>query len=156
MIDPKSGEKVGKLNAREVFDEIADAAWRTGDPGLIFIDKINESKANPVPPLGPIESTNPCGEQPLYPFDACNLGSIFLGYFVKDKKIEWDELEKVVKMAVRFWIMSLRLILILWNRLGKWSLIHAELAWELVVGPICLLNLVFLTILRRVCVWQRR
>ncbi|QLG69997.1 MAG: Ribonucleotide reductase of class II (coenzyme B12-dependent) [Candidatus Woesebacteria bacterium] len=102
LIDPKSGEKVGKLNAREVFDEIADAAWRTGDPGLIFIDKINESKANPVPPLGPIESTNPCGEQPLYPFDACNLGSIFLGYFVKDKKIEWDELEKVVKMAVRF------------------------------------------------------
>jgi len=102
LIDPKSGEKVGKLNAREVFDEIADAAWRTGDPGLIFIDKINGSKANPVPPLGPIESTNPCGEQPLYPFDACNLGSIFLGYFVKDKKIEWDELEKVVKMAVRF------------------------------------------------------
>jgi len=102
LVDPKSGEKVGKLNAREVFDEIADAAWRTGDPGLIFIDKINESKANPVPPLGPIESTNPCGEQPLYPFDACNLGSIFLGYFVKDKKIEWDELEKVVKMAVRF------------------------------------------------------
>lgn len=60
LIDPKSGEKVGKLNAREVFDEIANAAWRTGDPGLIFIDKINESKVNPVPPLGPIESTNPC------------------------------------------------------------------------------------------------
>jgi ribonucleoside-diphosphate reductase alpha chain len=102
LIDPRSGEKVGKLNAREIFNEIAEAAWRTGDPGLIFIDKINESKANPVPPLGPIESTNPCGEQPLYPFDACNLGSVFLGYFVKDKKIEWDELEKVVKTAVRF------------------------------------------------------
>jgi ribonucleoside-diphosphate reductase alpha chain len=102
LIDPKSGEKVGKLNAREVFDEIANAAWRTGDPGLIFIDKINESKVNPVPPLGPIESTNPCGEQPLYPFDACNLGSIFLGYFVEDKKIDWDKLEEVVKMSVRF------------------------------------------------------
>lgn len=102
LIDPKTGAKAGSLNAREVFDEIAEAAWRTGDPGLIFIDKINESKANPVPALGPIESTNPCGEQPLYPFDACNLGSIFLGYFVKDGKIDWDDLEKVVKTAVRF------------------------------------------------------
>lgn len=102
LVDPKSGNVVGKLNAREVFDEIAEAAWRTGDPGLIFIDKINESKANPVPALGPIESTNPCGEQPLYPFDACNLGSIFLGYFVNDKKVNWDVMEKVVKTAVRF------------------------------------------------------
>lgn len=102
LIDPKTGLKVGSLNASEVFDEIADAAWRTGDPGLVFIDRINESKANPVPGLGPIESTNPCGEQPLYSFDACNLGSIFLGYFVNDRKIDWDGIGDVVKKAVRF------------------------------------------------------
>jgi len=102
--DPRNGEVVGKLSARKVFEEIAQAAWRTGDPGLVFIDRQNESPANPVPDLGPIEATNPCGEQPLYPFDACNLGSIFLTYFVdkKRKDVDWERLKKVTKMAVRF------------------------------------------------------
>lgn len=102
LIDPRTKTVVGSLSARKIFDEIAEGAWRTGDPGMIFIDRINAGSANPVPALGPIESTNPCGEQPLYPFDACNLGSIFLGYFVKDGQIDWDELSRVARLAVRF------------------------------------------------------
>lgn len=102
LIDPRTGKAVGSLNARKVFDEIADGAWRTGDPGLIFIDRINSGSANPIPVLGPVESTNPCGEQPLYPFDACNLGSIFLGYFVKEGKVDWEELSRVARQATRF------------------------------------------------------
>ncbi len=102
LIDPHTKKPAGTLNAKKVFDEIADGAWRTGDPGLIFIDRMNEGSANPIPVLGPVESTNPCGEQPLYPFDACNLGSIFLGYFVKDKEIDWEDLSKVARMATRF------------------------------------------------------
>lgn len=106
LIDPHTKKIVGQLNARKVVDEIADGAWRTGDPGMIFIDRINSSPANPVPSLGPVESTNPCGEQPLYPFDACNLGSIFLTYFVAEnngqKTVDWEKLEKVTKLAVRF------------------------------------------------------
>ena len=106
LIDPRDGRIVGKLNARKVFEEIADGAWKTGDPGLIFIDNINRSRANPVPMLGPIESTNPCGEQPLYSFDACNLGSIFLTYFVKGEdgktEVDWNRLKEVVRLSVRF------------------------------------------------------
>jgi ribonucleoside-diphosphate reductase alpha chain len=106
LIDPRTKTVTGTLSARCVFDEITEGAWKTGDPGLIFIDKINGSSANPIPALGPIESTNPCGEQPLYPFDACNLGSIFLTYFVKEKdgrkEVDWAKLKKVVHRAVRF------------------------------------------------------
>lgn len=113
LIDPRKKEVTGKLNARKVFDEIAESAWKTGDPGLIFIDKINKGSANPVPSLGPIESTNPCGEQPLYPYDSCNLGSIFLTYFVKEennltdgrqgkKVVDWEKLKKVTRLAIRF------------------------------------------------------
>lgn len=104
--DPRDGKVVGKLSARKVFDEIAEAAWRTGDPGLVFIDRMNSGSANPVPLLGPIESTNPCGEQPLYAFDACNLGSIFLTYFVKSdggrREVDWEKLKEVTKLATRF------------------------------------------------------
>src|SRR3990170_4650450 len=106
LVDPKTGKKVGKLNARAVFDEIADGAWRTGDPGLIFLDRTNKSTANPVPSLGPVESTNPCGEQPLYPYDACNLGSIFLNYFVTEvngkPQVDWEELASVTRQSTRF------------------------------------------------------
>ncbi len=102
LIDPHTKKVVGTQNARQIFNEIADGAWRTGDPGLIFIDRINNGSANPIPVLGPVESTNPCGEQPLYPYDACNLGSIFLGYFVNDKKIDWDDLSHVARIATRF------------------------------------------------------
>jgi ribonucleoside-diphosphate reductase alpha chain len=106
LINPKTGKKAGKLKARKVFDEIARAAWKTGDPGLVFIDRRNKGSSNPVPSLGPIEATNPCGEQELYPYDACNLGSIFLGYFVKEqegkKEVDWEKLKRVAKLATRF------------------------------------------------------
>lgn len=106
LIDPRTKNKVGELSAREVFKEIKEGAWKTGDPGIVFIDRINEGLSNPVPALGPIESTNPCGEQPLYPYDACNLGSIFLGNFVKDKDskkvVDYDALSGVVRLAVTF------------------------------------------------------
>lgn len=107
LVDPKTKRIVAQLSARKVMDEIADGAWKTGDPGMIFIDRVNASSANPVPSLGPIETTNPCGEQPLYPFDACNLGSIFLGNFVRQtddgaKTVDWEKLRLVTKTAVRF------------------------------------------------------
>ena len=104
LIDPSSGEVVGSLNAKDVFDEIIERAWSTGDPGLIFIDRINNSPANPVPKLETIESTNPCGEQPLAPWDACNLGSINLGKFVlpDGSDVDFENLKRVIHMAVHF------------------------------------------------------
>ncbi len=104
LIDPHDGKVVGTLNAQVVFDEIIERAWSTGDPGLIFIDRINDSPANPVPKLETIESTNPCGEQPLAPWDACNLGSINLGKFVlpDGSDINWEALGKTTKLAVHF------------------------------------------------------
>ena len=104
LIHPHSGEAVGTLNAKEVFDEIIERAWKTGDPGLIFIDRINNSPANPVPSLETIESTNPCGEQPLAPWDACNLGSINLGKFVLEEgsDVNWEKLKDVTRLAVHF------------------------------------------------------
>lgn len=99
-------EVVGSISARKVWNEIIEGAWKTGDPGLIFIDRINKSGGNPVPILGPIEATNPCGEQPLYPYDSCNLGSLFLKYFVVEKngknQIDWQNLKNAVRLAVRF------------------------------------------------------
>ncbi len=100
LINPRTGKPTGKLKADEVFNLIVSSAWRTGEPGVIFIDRINE--ANPTPELGEIESTNPCGEQPLLPYESCNLGSINLSRFVKEGKIDYEELGKTVRLAVRF------------------------------------------------------
>lgn len=98
--NPRSGETVNRIRARYLWDQIIDSAWRTGDPGLIFIDEMNDK--NTVPHIGRIEATNPCGEQPLLPYESCNLGSINLGKFVKNGKVDWDRLEKVIRLSVRF------------------------------------------------------
>jgi len=100
LINPRDKKVVGKLNARKVFDEMVKLAWEGGDPGIIFLDRIN--KANPTPKEGEIESTNPCGEQPLLPYESCNLGSINLAKFVKDGKIDWDDLRYVIHTSVHF------------------------------------------------------
>ncbi|MDI1472545.1 MAG: adenosylcobalamin-dependent ribonucleoside-diphosphate reductase [Thermodesulfovibrio sp.] len=100
LINPRNGEIVKKIKAKEVFDEIIKSAWETGDPGVIFIDTIN--KYNPTPHIGQIESTNPCGEQPLLPYEACILGSLNLSKYVKDKKINYELLEYDIKTATRF------------------------------------------------------
>ena len=100
LVNPRSGRVVGTQNAREVLDLIATAAWRCGDPGLIFLDEIN--RHNPTPDLGAIESTNPCGEQPLLPYEACNLGSINLAAMVRDGDVDWPRLAATVRKGVRF------------------------------------------------------
>lgn len=93
----------GFWDDRDLLDDICQSAWRSGDPGLVFLDGINSGRSNPVPSLGPIESTNPCGEQPLYPYDSCNLGSINLSKFVTPaKNVNFVELARTVKLAVRF------------------------------------------------------
>jgi len=102
LLNPRTKEPVGKANAREVFNMIADFAWKTGDPGMIWIDTINNSFSNPTPKLGEIESTNPCGEQPLLPYEPCNLGSINLSKFVVMAKIDYARLGEIVKLSIRF------------------------------------------------------
>ncbi len=119
LINPRSGATAGRLRAKDVFKEIVESAWETGDPGLIFIDRIN--MANPTPQIGAFESTNPCGEQPLLPFEACVLGSINLSKYVNPlsssmgvapsagrggtadvKLIDWNTMAEDITTAVRF------------------------------------------------------
>ena len=109
LLSPRSGMVVGQEDAREIFDLMVHGAWATGEPGVFFIDKAN--KYNPVPHLGSYEATNPCGEQPLLPYDVCNLGSINVGLFVDenapdnvawDEKIDWEGLRHTIHLSTHF------------------------------------------------------
>lgn len=100
IINPRDGKVVKQLNASKVFNQIVDMAWSNGEPGIVFLDRLNRD--NPTPDIGEYESTNPCGEQPLLPYESCNLGSINLANMVVDGEIDWDKLEKTVKVATRF------------------------------------------------------
>jgi ribonucleoside-diphosphate reductase alpha chain len=100
LIDPRNGVVAGKLRASDIWQKIIHGAWKTGEPGVFFIDRANHY--NPVPHLGAYEATNPCGEQPLLPYDVCNLGSINLGLFLKSDQIEWDRLRQVVHLTTHF------------------------------------------------------
>lgn len=100
LIHPKTGAATGKLRAREVWEQIIHGAWKTGEPGVFFIDKANYY--NPVPHLGSYEATNPCGEQPLLPYDVCNLGSVNVGAFVKDGQVDWDGMRQVIHLSTHF------------------------------------------------------
>jgi ribonucleoside-diphosphate reductase alpha chain len=100
LINPRTREVVKQLDAREVLDRIVESAWRNGEPGVIFIDRINRD--NPTPDLGQIESTNPCGEQPLLPYESCVLGSINLARFYREGAVDYDRLKEVVRLGVHF------------------------------------------------------
>jgi ribonucleoside-diphosphate reductase alpha chain len=100
LVNPRTGRTAGRIPARELLESIAEEAWRGGDPGLLFIDRIN--RANPVPGMGRIEATNPCGEVPLLPNESCNLGSVNLARHLREGRIDWESLARTVRMAVRF------------------------------------------------------
>ena len=104
LINPRTSKEVGRLKAKEVFEAIVNAAWETGAPGVLFLDRINE--ANPTPQIGDMESTNPCGEVPLLPYEPCVLGSINLSHMVKERNGEWEadfeKMRKTVRHAVHF------------------------------------------------------
>ncbi|OGD96283.1 ribonucleoside-diphosphate reductase, adenosylcobalamin-dependent, partial [Candidatus Curtissbacteria bacterium RIFCSPHIGHO2_12_FULL_38_9b] len=110
LINPRTGQVTDKLNAKKFFNLVTRLAWQYGDPGMILIDRINNSRANPTPHIGLIEATNPCAEQPLLPYDACTLGSINLSKFIFNKKyngetekrIDWTNLKKTIHTSIHF------------------------------------------------------
>jgi len=104
LINPRNSQVTGQLNARKVFNRIVAQAWENGEPGIVFLDRLNRD--NPTPHIGTIESTNPCGEQPLLPYESCNLGSVNLDKMVINGQVNWERLKEVVHLAVHFWTTS--------------------------------------------------
>jgi ribonucleoside-diphosphate reductase alpha chain len=100
LIDPHNGKEVGRLDANAVWDKMIEGAWRTGEPGVFFTDEAN--RFNPVPTLGSYEATNPCGEQPLLAYDVCNLGSINVGYYVRDGQMDWEAFKRDIHLSTHF------------------------------------------------------
>ncbi len=100
LVNPRNGEVVKTVRARDIFDLIVANAWRTGDPGLVFLDEIN--RKNPTPEVGVIEATNPCGEVPLLPYESCNLGSVNLSKMVHKGEVDWERLAETVRLGVHF------------------------------------------------------
>ncbi|MBI5583164.1 MAG: adenosylcobalamin-dependent ribonucleoside-diphosphate reductase [Deltaproteobacteria bacterium] len=100
LINPRTGKTAREVQARDLFQLIAESAWASGEPGVLFIDTIN--RANPTPHIGTIEATNPCGEQPLLPYESCCLGSLNLSKLVRQKEIDWERLRELVHLGVRF------------------------------------------------------
>ncbi|MCQ4083882.1 adenosylcobalamin-dependent ribonucleoside-diphosphate reductase [Streptomyces sp. RB6PN25] len=100
LVNPRTGKAVARIDATELFDRICRAAWRSGDPGLLFLDRINQ--ANPLPSSGRIEATNPCGEVPLLPYESCNLASLNLARFISGGQVDFERLRAAVWLAVRF------------------------------------------------------
>jgi ribonucleoside-diphosphate reductase alpha chain len=100
LVNPRTGKSVRSLNARHVWDLMAENAWKGGDPGVIFIDEIN--RHNPTPQVGRIEATNPCGEQPLLPYESCNLGSINLSKMLKNGKVDWEKVRDTIRIGIHF------------------------------------------------------
>jgi ribonucleoside-diphosphate reductase alpha chain len=100
LINPRTAKTVSRIKARSLFDLIVNAAWRSGEPGLVFLDEIN--RHNPTPAIGTIEATNPCGELPLLAYESCNLASINLAKMIKDASVDWQKLKETVAWGVRF------------------------------------------------------
>ncbi|MBL0891875.1 MAG: vitamin B12-dependent ribonucleotide reductase [Gemmatimonadaceae bacterium] len=100
LIDPGTGKVAGQLKARDVWDKMILGAWRTGEPGVFFIDEAN--RYNPVPHLGSYEATNPCGEQPLLPYDVCNLGSVNVGHYVVNGQVDWEAMRRDIALSTHF------------------------------------------------------
>ena len=100
LINPRTGKNLKKVKAKTLFDLIVSAAWRTGDPGLVFLDEIN--RHNPTPKIGQIEATNPCGELPLLPYESCNLASINLARMIKNDSTDWQKLKETIQWSIRF------------------------------------------------------
>ncbi len=100
LYNPRDKSPAGTLNARKVYHRIVKQAWENGEPGIIFLDRLNRD--NPTPHIGEIESTNPCGKQPLLPYESCNLGSINLGKLVKNNDLDWDRLREVIWLSTHF------------------------------------------------------